>query len=323
MKGVLRGMAQAAGELASPFISEAIYTEAALDIIARNGRTREGRQLYTQRTPEGEKIKIITNHLAKAMLPFSYQQINRLYQAAANKPSKRGEFFELPDELLGFAGYRAVRLDPVRSIGFKIADYQRGIRESRQLFTGGAESVLQGGPKTPKDVIERFFIANKARFKVQKEMLKNIEAANILGVDMRKFGQEFSERGLGKTYGRLRRSDFNPYFPSQDIFREFEQISKKIGEPNPMKAALGSIRAMSRKLNRLRLDGEFDLNLDDYLPDTEMLDQSAMLQTPPVNPGVIQTNQQAAVTQTGLTPTEQALLSPEEQAIRLRQRGMA
>jgi len=29
-----------------------------------------------------------------------------------------------------------------------------------------------------------------------------------------------------------------------------------------------------------------------------------------------------AVTQSGLTPTEQALLSPDEQAIRLRQRGM-
>ena len=28
MKGVLRGMAGAAGELSSPFISEAIYTEA-------------------------------------------------------------------------------------------------------------------------------------------------------------------------------------------------------------------------------------------------------------------------------------------------------
>jgi hypothetical protein len=323
MKGVLRGMGQAAGELASPFISEAIYTEAALDIITRGGRTREGRQLYTDRTPGGEKIKIITNHLAKAMLPFSYQQINRLYQAATDKPSKRGEFFEVPDELLGFAGYRAVKLDPVRSIGFKIADYQRGIRESRALFTGGSESVLKGGPKTPKDVIERFFIANKARFKVQKEMLKNIEAANILGVDMRKFSQEFAERGLGKTYGRLRRSDFNPYFPSQDIFREFEQISRRIGEPNPMKAALGAIRSMSRRLNRLRLDGEFNLNLDDYLPDTEMLDQSAMLTTPPVNPEVVQTNQLASVSQTGLTPSEQALLSPEEQAIRLRQRGMA
>ncbi len=325
MKGVLRGMAQAAGELASPFISEAIYTEAALDIITRGGRTREGRQLYTKTQVEnqpGEVIKIITNHLAKAMLPFSYQQINRLYQAATDKPSKRGEFFELPDELLGFAGYRAVKLDPVRSIGFKIADYQRGIRESRQAFTG-KEGVLLGGPKTPKDVIERFFIANKSRFRVQKEMLKNIEAANILGVDMRKFGQEFSERGLGKTYGRLRRRDFNPYFPSQDIFREFEQISRRIGEPNPMKAALGAIRSMSRRLNRLRLDGEFNLNLDDYLPDTEMLDQSAMLTTPPVNPEVVETNQLASVSETGLTPSEQALLSPEEQAIRLRQRGMA
>ena len=134
---------------------------------------------------------------------------------------------------------------------------------------------------------------------------------------------EFSERGLGKTYGRLRRRDFNPYFPSQDIFREFEQISRRIGEPNPMKGALGIIRSMSRKLNRLRLDGEFNLNLDDYLPDEDLLGQAPLPETPSVNPALIQTNQQASVSQTGLTPTEQALLSPEEQAIRLRQRGMA
>jgi len=38
---------------------------------------------------------------------------------------------------------------------------------------------------------------------------------------------------------------------------------------------------------------------------------------------MIQPVQQASLTQTGLTPSEQALLSPEEQAIRLRQRGMA
>jgi hypothetical protein len=80
---------------------------------------------------------------------------------------------------------------------------------------------------------------------------------------------------------------------------------------------------MSRKLNRLRLDGEFNLNLDDYLPDTDPQGQSALPPTPAVDPAVIQTNQLASVSQTGLTPSEQALLSPEEQAIRLRQRGMA
>ena len=91
-----------------------------------------------------------------------------------------------------------------------------------------------------------------------------------------------------------------------------------------MKQAIGAIRSMNRRLNRLTLDGEFDLNLDDYLPDTDILDQSAMLQTPDINPGVLQSNLQSSViNQQGLTPSEQALLSEEEKAIRLRQRGLA
>jgi len=46
--------------------------------------------------------------------------------------------------------------------------------------------------------------------------------------------------------------------------------------------------------------------------------------TPPVNANAIQDMRvNANVMQTGLTPTEQALLSPEEQSIRLRQRGIA
>ena len=43
--------------------------------------------------------------------------------------------------------------------------------------------------------------------------------------------------------------------------------------------------------------------------------------TPPLNTGIMQVN--TPLSQTGLTSTEQALLSPEEQSIRLRQRGIA
>ena len=321
MKGVLRGMAQAAAELSSPFISEAIYTEAALDIIAREGRTREGRQLYTEKTPTGEKIKIITNHLAKAMLPFSYQQINRLYQAATDKPSKRGEFFELPDELLGFAGYRAVKIDPVRSMGFKIADYQRGNREARALFTGGAESVLRGGPKSARDVIERFNAANKAKFNTDKEMLKNIRAAEILDTDMDAIRKEFSERGLRKIYNKLNNDVFTPYFPSENIQREFRQIAENIDMDNPFEEARDVLLDIQDDLRDLSFDDIFDINIEQYLPSYDQV--SAVPHTPAIDPNVIQPVQQASVSQTGLTPTEQALLSPEEQAIRLRQRGMA
>jgi len=53
------------------------------------------------------------------------------------------------------------------------------------------------------------------------------------------------------------------------------------------------------------------------------LPQGYMPEQPAPSPQVIQPQQQvASVTQTGLTPTENALLSDEEKQIRLRQRGL-
>jgi hypothetical protein len=50
--------------------------------------------------------------------------------------------------------------------------------------------------------------------------------------------------------------------------------------------------------------------------------KSQLPEQPMPNQQVIQP-QQAAITQSGLTPTESALLSPAEQQIRLKQRGLA
>ena len=46
MDDFARGMFTAMSEFGQPFISESIWTEAVLDIIARGGRTREGFQVY-------------------------------------------------------------------------------------------------------------------------------------------------------------------------------------------------------------------------------------------------------------------------------------
>jgi hypothetical protein len=327
MKGVMKGMAEAAGELASPFISEAIYTEAMLDLIAREGKTREGRQIYTQAQMENEPgtaIKNMIEHLAKSMLPFSYPQLTRLYQAAADKPSDRGEFFELPDELTGFLGYRQVKIDPVRSMGFKISDYQRGNREARSLFTGGSESLLKGGPKTGRDVIERFIVANKAKFNNDKQMRSNIQAADILGTDMDSIRTEFRERQLINLYNRLDNDIYTPFFPSENIQREFRQIEERIGVDNPFEEVRDVLIEIQDDLRDLSFDDDFEIDIEEYLPSYDNMTQSTLPTTPDVNPEMIQPAvQQASLTQTGLTPSEQALLSPEEQAIRLRQRGMA
>jgi hypothetical protein len=331
MNGVLKGMYQAAGELASPFISEAIYTQALVDLTLRGGRTREGQQIWTETQLETEPGQVIANsikHLAEAMMPFSYPTLTRIYQAALDKPSKRGEFFELPDELAGFVGFRAVKLDPIKSMGFKLADYQRGIREARRLFTGGDEGLLKGGPKTPKQVLDRFIAANKAKFIVQQNLRKDLKAAQILGTNRRKLQTEFEERQLGETYTDLNRGLFEPYEPSENIENEFKQISDRLGQPNPYRIIYPAIRSFLNRAKGLRLDYNFEdyMRLEDfegYLPPEEPVSQAPLPEQPMPNPAIIGQSQfQQPGTSQGLTPTELALLSPEEQQMRLRQRGL-
>jgi hypothetical protein len=75
----------------------------------------------------------------------------------------------------------------------------------------------------------------------------------------------------------------------------------------------------------LTLFDEFNINLEDFLPDTSPEGQSALPPTPMPSPQVIQTTavQAPGIMNQGLTPTENALLSEEEKQIRLRQRGLA
>ena len=73
------------------------------------------------------------------------------------------------------------------------------------------------------------------------------------------------------------------------------------------------------------LEDPLDLQLEDYITPVQPTAAQAPLQpTPMPNPQILSSiPAMQNVSQTGLTPTEQALLSPEEQQIRLRQRGLA
>ena len=69
---------------------------------------------------------------------------------------------------------------------------------------------------------------------------------------------------------------------------------------------------------------DFGIEESEGQPETfDPFRQSALPESPGVNPALItQVLPSQNVMETGLTPTEQALLSNEEKAIRLRQRGM-
>jgi len=312
LSGFVDGVTQASAEIMNPFIGESIWTEATADIIVRGGRTKEGRQLYTEQTPAGNKAAIRFLHLGQALAP-SYRQFQRLGQAAFGLPTKRGDELNIGPELAGFMGFRPIKVDPLQSMGFKIAEYQTGIRNSRREFTGGYFGLLRGGRIKPNDVIQAFYNSNRARFLVQQEMNKNISAANILGVSSSRLRKEFKDRQISdSTFNDLAKAKFEPYYPSEDIQDRFKEIARNLGDPNIFLEVRPTLRLMFKEFKRLPLTGSFESDINDFLFES--------ISTPPLpQTGQPVVNTQANLQQrdpiTNLTRTQQALLSPEEQVI--------
>ena len=311
------GVNEAGAEIMNPFISESIWTEAVTDLTVRGGRTAEGRLLYTDETSAGDKAAIRFRHLGNALAP-SYKQFQRLYQAATKTPTKRGDLLEVDDEIAGFMGFRPIKVDPLDSMGFKISEFQEGMRNARREFTGGIFGLLAGGRKSPTDVINRYIAANAARFGVQQEMFRNIEAAGILGTESSTLRREFKDRQVSpRTYNKLEEGTFEPYYPSRDIQKRFKEIAEELGEENPFLAVKDILRAIYNQFREMDLRDEFDIDVSEYVSEDEGL---ADIQTPPLGktPMPVINNRQLLQKKdpiTNLTRTEQALLSPSEKII--------
>jgi hypothetical protein len=321
LKGFINGIASAAGQTASPFISESIYTEAFMDIWGREGRTREGKQLYNDQTPGPEKVAIIMQHLGKTLLPTT-QPFQRTKKAITGEPGRGSELYEIPYEIAGIFGFRGIKVDPEKSMAFKLFEYQKAISDSRKLFTGEIDVTEM---KTPSDVIERYFVANKQIFNARKKMLKTIDNARAVGLAPFKTYEIFEKRGLKGEYNELTAGQFDPFYPSERLQEVFEDNARRGNVPNVFFEAEPTLRAMEAAMSTLTLFDDFNLNLEDFLPDTDPQGDAALPPTPMPSNQVIQTAQLQAMgnMNQGLTPIENALLSDEEKQIRLRNRGMA
>jgi len=333
-RGFVKGISDAFKNFTEPFVSESIAPEAIIDIIIRGGVTDTGKKLYTDATPIDDQVRIAMKHILNTQIPLSKSQLSRIYYAAKGLPDPRGQEYDIEKELPGLLGWRQIEIDPIRGLSFKITNLNVQKRNATREFTGGDSKLLAGGVNTAEDIIRQFFITNRALFNSQQSMHLDLKAANEFEVEDEELAQVFDERGIpSNVTGPLFQGLFRPYVPSENIVGKFYQIDAK-NNTQSMEQALPVITEMIEAFQNAPLDKQFKFKLQDFgidMPDNKIdispnsfdpFSQSA-LPTPPVNPDMVQPVQQASVSQTGLTPTEQALLSPEEQAIRLRQRGMA
>ena len=340
IKGFVEGAARGIARLIRPFTDESIWISTFLDIFARGGRTKptkdfpDGRRIVNPEAPLGDKIVTISEYVTNKLAPGSVQQLERLYDAVLNKPSdKYGKKYEVPDELRGFIGLRSVKLDLDQGIRSKIASFQRKVRDSRALLT---TETGRGEPVTQNDIIRQYIKANKARYNAMSELRRVVDAANVLRYDDRKLFQAFDKKNLRRTYNFVNANKYQPLKITPGFRERQREIAETLQENfetqtfvTPLsRETIEVINDIRRDLADLELNKNFDkqINVKDYLlpePGAQSSLPTQTPETPQPNPAVVTPPvQPAAVAQTGLTPTEEALLSPSEKAIRLRQRGL-
>ena len=310
MDDFIAGMFGSMSEFAQPFISESIWTEAVADIIARGGRTRDGFQVFNPQDTAGDKAYKIMGHLVEAQMPFSLNQLKRLDQSIESvdviqkgKFDKFGQAYEFGDEFAGLFGFRSVAVNPDRTLKFKVADYQRGVRESRQLFT---REALRGGPIDPSEIVDAYLNANRALFGVRKNFKLDLDAARTLGITQSGL-RNSTDRLSGVEVGSIEQNIFRPINISPEIQQAFAENAAKIGEPNPLIGAFDALANIRQQLaNTSLLEPEFPFIENPLLPitqDTPFTPQT--LNLPSVDANIIN-NPGAAGSFSNLT-TEQKL----------------
>jgi hypothetical protein len=324
--GFANGLTRAMGKVLEPFFSESIWFGAVSDIMIRNGVKDNGSPVWNPEDSIMTKWSKSTQHVAYTLSPGSLPQVKRLITAIQGK-TQSGINYEVPDELLGFVGFRKVPLDLERNFDFKIAEFNQSKRgEAKKIF----EDLRTGDPVTDKNqIIRQYFEANKSFYEDYSKLRRVYDAVKTLGMRDDNIENIFGARNEMPLYQNIEDNQFFPLLISERAALQFSQLAEDKGIPNVFTdEILEVIEQMSLDMSELKLNQDFTLDIENYLLPTP--GDEASLITPPLpiqvtdakpNSQIINSGQTAQLNN-GLTMSENALLSEEEKMIRLRQRNM-
>jgi hypothetical protein len=327
LKGIIAGM----GEFVQPFMSESIFIEGMADLFMREGKTREGTQIFNPVEGLGDKVWKAIKHIGKTIAPGNYQQMQRIWTAAHGEPNKSNIFYSWEDEITGVFGYRVQVIRPEHAFGFKIMDFNNSSRSAKSIFN----KVALRGYADADDLVKGYIKSTNALWNVQQDFRKDILAGLELNLSKKTLRKEMSKRIGGNQFGFALRGKFLPYFPSDNIIAEAREKAKEAGKPVQIFKALKTIRKIYQKNMRKDLmEDDFDdlistlhQPLDFDATQTGVFTTAGMPSPVIQSPNLDQTtafntsgfNTTQINPMTGLTRTQSALLSPTEQLIAKKQ----
>jgi len=326
-------------ELLDPFISTPIGLEALNDI--RRGYTKNGKRIWGDLDTDEQKMNKSFDYMTKALEPGAITTLRQLYSSMTGVPYK-GRVYDEQDVLTGlFTGVKPYDVDINRNIDFLINDYSK-------IRTKAFQASAMYNLNAYGDSITNEFIDIQRNVMIeQARIYRAFQTAKKFGVTRYNIKKEMKERNLSrKDIRNILSGNFVPINFSEPRFdgkiKDLRKIEKDRGTNRTINVSSFypkyELESIIRKLKYQKLDEQF--RFDKIETDTPRFpqgltsiavpqtnNQTAKIVTPPLPlqpaPKAIQTVASPVNQATGLTRSEAALLSPDEQAIRLNQRGVA
>ena len=309
---------KAAAKVLDPFISEAIWVGAWLDLAVRKGQSRDGRQIWNPEDDEGDKAIKAFKHLGETFSVGSALQFKRVIAALTGETIK-GVEYDLSDELLGLLGFRAAPIDLERSLNFKLYEFLEAERNIRNIMY---YETRTGDPVPGNKLIGQMIDANEKRYEKFNSVRRTIDAALFLGVPEDVIKEVFDSRGKKNLFNKVMDNEFISTGLTERVEKGFEKDAEKRGIPNTVDDyTKDTLRDLQEIMNDLPLNEPWRIKKEDFLmKDTPTklapgFSQNTQPATNNTAPAKVTTAQPQINQQDGLTGTERALLSPIEKEI--------
>ena len=331
--------------LLDPFITQSIAIERFTDVLPsevglgnRGGVTKTGSKVYVDTDTLGEKISKSFVHILKGIEPGAITTGRKIKQGLAEDVKRGGQPVDLKDEILALlSGIRIININVPRTMQYKVTEYnnnKRSVTATEKFFS--LENFRQRGPLV---LAEEFRQIQEENFKVNRDFYNVLKDAEIMGVKKFTLRKILKDRGISKkNASKLLRGDNIPYTGYKGRMLKRVKDAQKLGEELGLEKTsdfrnyfypIREFKKIEREYNRKSLELEKKPEepslIDRAIDSTKDLfgkapirqtTQLANIQTPPlpvtpqpvVPPNLLTQNKR-------LTPTEEALLSPEEKII--------
>jgi hypothetical protein len=280
-------------------------------------------------------------HFLEGIEPGIATTGKKIVGAIDNDLKPGGQPLSLRDEALAlFSGIRIINVDVPRSFNYKMTDFRRKKLSvtKAENFYNLENAVDRGGD----EYVKEFEAIQEEMFKVQQEFYNVLKDASALGLTKQDIRKLMKRRGFStRETSLLLRGRFTPFKVSESLMQKRlrdlkkaypnESINKDFFYPRKdFNRVMRKYRNKSLKVEQPEEDETsiFNKITDAIIPpagaaeiDQPVADASQRIETPPLPATSMPNRQMTALPSlqknpvTGLTRTQSALLSPDEQVI--------